>query len=668
MKNLHFKIIVPLYNVEEWINKCLYSIKLQTYDNFQCVLIDDISTDRTIQKIEKVIQGDDRFLLVKNTQKKLALKNIYDGIKLSQPDKEDVIVTLDGDDWFASQRVLERLNREYTEQDCWLTYGSYIEYPSKKIGKFAQQIPANIIQNNLLRKYRWCSSHLRTFKYHLWQKIKTEDFLDTNGGFYEMAWDLSFMFPMLEMAGDRSRYIKDILYMYNVSNPLNDHKKDNSLQRKLEMEIRNKPPYKQIYLLNNETNDLLNFRRFDIASKIIFAKHYLKNGNSSFPKQVYLENLKVWNNFKEKSPVKNGPQDFLKSFKDTIESIKDNGFLSGSEIPLLNNSPINGAHRVAASIALNKKVLTRPGNSSEGQYMCDYNYFMNKRNFVPTGLKQYFADEMALEFCKNKNNLYCVCLFPSHQQPIEKIIELIKNTRGVIYKKNIRLSNYGKINFMHNLYLGEHWLGTKEGGLPGAKEKAKLCFSQGSEVVVVLIEEDEPENLIHLKEDIRKVCRVGKHSVHINDTQNETWRIASSVFNKNSLHLLNNRDPFSNTEKFDNFFNRYTNLVGMRLSENYCIDSSAVLSVYGLRDCRDLDYIHFDGLRLGDKEIDCHNSELHHYTVDKDDILFDPKNHFYFCGYKFASLQVVYEMKSKRNEEKDRVDIKLINKIKQEQP
>ena len=90
--------------------------------------------------------------------------------------------------------------------------------------------------------------------------------------------------------------------------------------------------------------------------------------------------------------------------------------------------------------------------------------------------------------------------------------------------------------------------------------------------------------------------------------------------------------------------------------------------MYGLRDCRDLDYIHFDGLRLGDKEIDCHNSELHHYTVGKDDILFDPKNHFYFCGYKFASLQIVYKMKSKRNEEKDRVDIKLINKIKQEQP
>ena len=47
----HFKIIVPLYNVEKWIKRCLRSIKLQTYKNFECIIIDDISTDNSVSII-----------------------------------------------------------------------------------------------------------------------------------------------------------------------------------------------------------------------------------------------------------------------------------------------------------------------------------------------------------------------------------------------------------------------------------------------------------------------------------------------------------------------------------------------------------------------------------------------------------------------------------------
>ena len=61
-----------------------------------------------------------------------------------------------------------------------------------------------------------------------------------------MAWDLSFMFPMLEMSKNKSRFIDKCLYTYNLDNPLNDHKTDNSYQVRLEMEIRNKPKYEEI--------------------------------------------------------------------------------------------------------------------------------------------------------------------------------------------------------------------------------------------------------------------------------------------------------------------------------------------------------------------------------------------------------------------------------------
>jgi|TARA_Y100000996_G_scaffold391841_1_gene354127 glycosyltransferase involved in cell wall biosynthesis len=242
----HFKIIVPFYNVEKWVKACIRSVKAQDYKDFQCILLDDMSTDNTAEIVRKEIGDDPRFTFVEVQEKAFALKNIYDGIALSNPSPEDVIVTLDGDDWLSRRDVLTVLDLIYRNSDCRMTYGSYAEYPGGKKGKFAKQIPAEWISQRVLRKAPWQASHLRTFKHDLWKRIKLEDLQDTDGKFYRMAWDLAFMFPMLEMAGTKSVHIGDPLYVYNMSNPLNDHKLDNELQVKTENEIRAKQPYETI--------------------------------------------------------------------------------------------------------------------------------------------------------------------------------------------------------------------------------------------------------------------------------------------------------------------------------------------------------------------------------------------------------------------------------------
>ena len=43
-------IIVPIYNVEKYIAKCIESIKMQTFTDFVCYLISDGSTDKSVQK------------------------------------------------------------------------------------------------------------------------------------------------------------------------------------------------------------------------------------------------------------------------------------------------------------------------------------------------------------------------------------------------------------------------------------------------------------------------------------------------------------------------------------------------------------------------------------------------------------------------------------------
>ena len=77
--------------------------------------------------------------------------------------------------------------------------------------------------------------------------------LDKNGKIYSMAGDLPVMFPMLEMAEERSRYIDKILYIYNRSNPLNEDKIDNALQLAIEAEVRGKRVYPRL----EKCNDIL---------------------------------------------------------------------------------------------------------------------------------------------------------------------------------------------------------------------------------------------------------------------------------------------------------------------------------------------------------------------------------------------------------------------------
>jgi len=243
--SIQFKIVVPMYNVEKWIGKCIESMKIQTYTNFQCVIIDDLSTDSSASIVENDIKDDSRFTLIINEEKKYALQNIYEGIEFLKPNDEDVIVTVDGDDWFYHENALDIVNKEYILTKCWMTYGSYILYPNDSWAPLPSY-PQEIIDKNTFRENSWRASHLRTFKYKLWKNIKREDLLDKSGNFYRMGWDLAFMFPMLEMSNGRISTIKTPLYVYNIENPLNDNKVDANLQLSVEAEVRQKKKYNPI--------------------------------------------------------------------------------------------------------------------------------------------------------------------------------------------------------------------------------------------------------------------------------------------------------------------------------------------------------------------------------------------------------------------------------------
>ncbi len=400
--------------------------------------------------------------------------------------------------------------------------------------------------------------------------------------------------------------------------------------------------------------------RFDVIIKYMYAKSCEINTESTWFKELYIEHIRVFNGFIEENNTKKlGKDDFIKAYEIILNSINDKGFdPSFGSIPLgIDNTPLNGAHRLAACLFYGKNPLFKKEKISSPVY--DYKYFKNR------GIQEKYLDSVAIEYCKLNKNSFLVFIFPSINELTNEAKSIIKNAGKVFYKKDISLTKTGQIILMRQLYKNEKWLGNDKDDYAGAKRKAKWCF-QGKEKLQVFVIRSHLESLTKAKLDIRKLYGMGNHTIHTTDTHEESIRLAQQVFNLNSIHFMNNA-KIKNFPKYSELLTHYKVwLKSLAINEEFlCIDGSSVIAAYGIRDSRDLDYINF-----GDYEIDCtnheidnHNSELHFHPTSKDEIIFNPENHFYYDGLKYASLNIIKKMKKNRNETKDRYDIQLINSL-----
>ena len=243
-KQFLFNIIVPVFNAEKYLKKCLNSIIKQSYKNFQVKVIDDCSTDCSYEIASSICVNQENFQIIQNSRRLGALNNIYDLLSLKVKDPAKTIdILIDGDDYLYSGDVFNIIYEKYLNTNCLITYGSHL---SSK-GVQGKQYPWLIRKSNLYRKYFWYASHLKTFRHDLWLSINKNDLLDEKGQFFSVASDLALMFPMLEIAGNRQEFVKDIMYVYNDQNPISDHKIRRREQILAAQKIRNKNRYKNIY-------------------------------------------------------------------------------------------------------------------------------------------------------------------------------------------------------------------------------------------------------------------------------------------------------------------------------------------------------------------------------------------------------------------------------------
>ena len=414
--------------------------------------------------------------------------------------------------------------------------------------------------------------------------------------------------------------------------------------------------------------DLLNHQRFDVTAKTLLLRFIDKGINSDYAKRVYEHHLKVWNGLVELNPRKVGLQSYLDSFEQLKKSIDSNHFdWHRSPIIVHNGNVINGSHRLACALHNNLKVGVREGNAHEGE-ACSYYHLHSYRNNIPTGLDRKYSDSMAIEFvrlCKPKRNVYVITVYPSAFGKEEQVMNIIKKHGNVVYDKFVNLNKTGGRNLVRQLYFGEAWLGGRRDRFGGGKQKSDPCFCNDHPTRFILVQANSVNNMVACKQEVRQLFRLGKHSVHINDTYEETVRIANLAFNDNSIfHMNTMSDECLSYNRFHSQLELLRSMIKDSNvdKEDVCIDSSSVMSAYGIKEGKDLDYLHHGDVTLKTHpDVTSHNNWAHHYTKSISEIVYNPENFFYYNDLKFANLSVVKDMKIKRNEEKDKAHVQLIN-------
>ena len=155
-------IILPIYNVEKYLSKCLDSLLEQTYDDFELICVNDGSTDNSLNILQNYASKDSRIKIInqKNQGQSMARNNALEKVQ------GDYISFIDSDDW-VEKDFLENLISSAQKNDADVVQSGYIQ--CNKI--FVRKEKTCISFENIMEEMQKCL---------VWNKLWKTDFVKKN--------------------------------------------------------------------------------------------------------------------------------------------------------------------------------------------------------------------------------------------------------------------------------------------------------------------------------------------------------------------------------------------------------------------------------------------------------------------------------------------------------
>lgn len=170
MNSPFFSIIIPVYNISEYIENTLNTIRCQTFDNFEVICIDDGSTDSSSELLDRYEESDNRFKVIHKTNGGVSSAR---NLALDMA-KGDWIIFVDGDDAlrYNALAIIAKEIENYSDLDI-------VGYGSKKVSEITQ-VDLEEIGGNYTTTYDDCSKEISfnaMNKYTVWSSAFRRSFV-----------------------------------------------------------------------------------------------------------------------------------------------------------------------------------------------------------------------------------------------------------------------------------------------------------------------------------------------------------------------------------------------------------------------------------------------------------------------------------------------------------
>ncbi|MBQ3047620.1 MAG: glycosyltransferase family 2 protein [Clostridia bacterium] len=178
MKNVLISMVVPIYKVEEYLDRCINSIVNQTYKNLEIILVDDGSPDNCPKMCDDWAKKDSRIKVIHKQNGGLMAAWI-DGLKVSTG---DYVYFVDSDDYLELDSVSDYVEVIKNHKPDAILNQHYVTYDNKReLGKSLTYNKSGFLQNEDFDEFiKAYLSNKTFFSYYRWNKLFKRQILLNN--------------------------------------------------------------------------------------------------------------------------------------------------------------------------------------------------------------------------------------------------------------------------------------------------------------------------------------------------------------------------------------------------------------------------------------------------------------------------------------------------------
>lgn len=290
-------VIVPVYNVEKYIEKCIRSIMKQTLEEIEIIVVNDGSLDRSLEIIDRLLKEDQRIKVI--TKKNGGLSSARNtGIKIATG---KYIQHIDGDDW-VEKDFLKSMYEFAEKENLDIVVSDYYEdyFDEKKKIKKGKKKSEKIIFDS--------KEYLKDLFYDddapaMWNKLFKTSLYKENNIFHpeniSIGEDLSTA-PRLIYFSKKIGYLKKAFYHYMQNS-------------------------------QNMTNKATGINKCQIFQCFDLLKNFFENQNANYEELLYRSSIYHLKNFISFEPIFEN-KDYMEGYKRFLSLIKDERFNKNREI------------------------------------------------------------------------------------------------------------------------------------------------------------------------------------------------------------------------------------------------------------------------------------------------------------------------------------------------